>query len=80
MAPFVKARVLYKNIKFDLSLGFLEFTLPLFTYHYSSNGANSICRQLEYTGPSSYSRAGLVRLEFIELIIFHVSQVLKMYV
>ena len=30
---------------------------------YSSTEANVICHQLGYTGASSYSRAGLVRLE-----------------
>ena len=43
-------------------------------YHYSFTEANVICHQLGYTGASSYSRAGLVRLE---LIIIHVSQVFK---
>ena len=32
-------------------------------YYYSSTEANVICHQLGYTGASSYSRAGLVRLE-----------------
>ena len=32
-------------------------------YHYSFTEANVICHQLGYTGASSYSRAGLVRLE-----------------
>ena len=32
-------------------------------YFYSSTEANVICHQLGYTGASSYSRAGLVRLE-----------------
>ena len=31
-------------------------------YQYSSTEANVICHQLGYTGASSYSRAGLVRL------------------
>ena len=31
-------------------------------YYYSSTEANVICHQLGYTGASSYSRAGLVRL------------------
>ena len=31
--------------------------------YYSSTEANVICHQLGYTGASSYSRAGLVRLE-----------------
>ena len=34
-------------------------------YYYSSTEANVICHQLGYTGASSYSRAGLVRLEVI---------------
>ena len=34
-------------------------------YHYNSAEANVICHQLGYTGASSYSRAGLVRLELI---------------
>ena len=33
--------------------------------HYSSTEANVICHQLEYTGASTYSRAGLVRLELL---------------
>ena len=33
--------------------------------YYSSTEADVICHQLGYTGASSYSRAGLVRLEFI---------------
>ena len=32
--------------------------------HYSTTEANVICHQLGYTGASSYSRAGLVRLFF----------------
>ena len=32
-------------------------------YYYNSAEANVICHQLGYTGASSYSRAGLVRLE-----------------
>ena len=36
-------------------------------YYYSSNEANVICHQLGYTGASSHSRAGLVRLELIFL-------------
>ena len=32
-------------------------------YYYSFTEANVICHQLGYTGASSYSRAGLVRLE-----------------
>ena len=32
------------------------------SYH-SSTESNVICHQLGYTGPSSYNRAGLVRLE-----------------
>ena len=32
-------------------------------YYYSSTEANVICHQLGYTGASSYSRAGLVRLD-----------------
>ena len=43
-------------------------------YYYNSTEANVICHQLGYTGASSYSRAGLVRLE---LIVIHVSQVLN---
>ena len=43
-------------------------------YYYSSTEANVICHQLGYTGASSYSRAGLVRL------IIHVSQVLNISV
>ena len=31
-------------------------------YYYSNSEANVICHQLGYTGMSSYSRAGLVRL------------------
>ena len=46
-------------------------------YHYSSTEANVICHQLGYTGASSYSRAGLVRLE---LIIIHINQVLNISV
>ena len=46
-------------------------------YYYSSTEANVICHQLGYTGASSYSRAGLVRLE---LIVTHVSQVLNISV
>ena len=34
-----------------------------YDYYYSSTEANVICHQLGYTGASSYSRAGLVRLE-----------------
>ena len=44
-------------------------------YHYSSTEANVICHQLGYTGASSYSRAGLMRLELINL-----SQVLNIFV
>ena len=36
-------------------------------YYYNSTEANVICHQLGYTGASSYSRAGLVRLELIYL-------------
>ena len=36
-------------------------------YYYSSIEANVICHQLGYTGASSYSRAGFVRLEVIFL-------------
>ena len=32
-------------------------------YYHSSTEANVICHQLGYTGTSSYSRAGFVRLE-----------------
>ena len=39
-------------------------------YYYSFTEANVICHQLQYTGASSYSRAGLVRLE---VIIMHVA-------
>ena len=46
-------------------------------YSYSSAEANVICHQLGYTGASSYSSAGLVRLE---LIIIPVIQVLNIYV
>ena len=46
-------------------------------YYYNSTEANVICHQLGYTGASSYSRAGLVRLE---LIIIHVSQILNIFV
>ena len=42
--------------------------------YYSSTEANVICHQLGYTGASFYSRAGLVRLQFI---IIFVSQVLN---
>ena len=42
--------------------------------YYSSTEANVICHQLGYTGASSYSRAGLVRLE---LIIIHVKSDFK---
>ena len=38
-------------------------------YYYSSTEANVICHQLKYTGASSYSRAGLVRLELIIILI-----------
>ena len=34
-----------------------------YDYYYSFTEANVICHQLGYTGTSSYSRAGLVRLE-----------------
>ena len=44
-------------------------------YYYSSTEANVICHQLGYTGASSYSRAGLMRLELINL-----SQVLNIFV
>ena len=33
--------------------------------YYSSTEANVICHQLGYAGASSYSRAGLVRLELM---------------
>ena len=36
--------------------------------YYSSTEAIVICHQLGYTGASSYSRAGLVRLKFIIII------------
>ena len=36
-------------------------------YYYNSAEANVICHQLGYTGASSYSRAGLVRLDVIIL-------------
>ena len=45
--------------------------------YYSSTEANVICHQLGYTGASSYSRAGLVRLE---LVIILVNQVLNISV
>uniref|UniRef100_A0A1X7SDH0 SRCR domain-containing protein n=1 Tax=Amphimedon queenslandica TaxID=400682 RepID=A0A1X7SDH0_AMPQE len=35
--------------------------------YYGSAEANVICHQLGYTGASSYSRAGLVRLPFYEM-------------
>ena len=38
-------------------------------YYYNSTEANVICHHLGYTGASSYSKAGLVRLE---LVIIHV--------
>ena len=45
-------------------------------YYYSSTEANVICHQLRYTGASSYSRAGLVRLvtelELFPLIVINV--------
>ena len=44
-------------------------------YYYDSTEANVICHQLGYTGASSYSRAGLMRLELINL-----SQVLNISV
>ena len=44
-------------------------------YYYNSTEANVICHQLGYTGASSYSRAGLMRLELINL-----SQVLNISV
>ena len=44
-------------------------------YYYNSTEANVICHQLGYTGASSYSRAGLTRLELINL-----SQVLNISV
>ena len=34
-----------------------------YDYYYGSNEANVICHQLGYTGASSYSRAGLMRLK-----------------
>ena len=37
-------------------------------YQYSSAEANVICHQLGYTGASSYSRAGLVKLVRVSLI------------
>ena len=45
--------------------------------NYNSTEADVICRQLGYTAASSYSRAGLVRLE---IIIMHVSQILNISV
>ena len=36
-------------------------------YYYNSTEANVICHQLGYTGASSYSRAGLVRLDITRL-------------
>ena len=44
-------------------------------YYYNSTEANVICHQLGYTGASSYSRAGLTKLELINL-----SQVLNISV
>ena len=44
-------------------------------YYYSSTEANVVCHQLGFTGASSYSRAGLMRLELINL-----SQVLNISV
>ena len=46
-------------------------------YSYNSAEANVICHQLGYTGASNYSRAGLVRLKFIIIL---VSQVLSISV
>ena len=46
-------------------------------YYYNSAEANVICRQLGYTGASSYSRAGLVKLEHK---IMQVSKILNIYV
>ena len=37
--------------------------------YYSSTEANVICHQLGYTGASSYSRAGLMRLEVIIILV-----------
>ena len=37
--------------------------------YYNSTEANVICHQLGYTGASRYSRAGLVRLERIYILI-----------
>ena len=45
--------------------------------YYSSTEANVICHQLGYTGASSYSRAGLVRLERISI---YLNQVLNISV
>ena len=41
-------------------------------YYYNSAEANVICHQLGYTGASSYSRAGLVRLKLIIILLGHV--------
>ena len=41
-------------------------------YYYNSTEANVICHQLGYTGASSYSRAGLVRLKLIIILVSHV--------
>ena len=38
-------------------------------YYYSSTEANVICHQLGYTGASSHSRAGLVKLECIYILV-----------
>ena len=40
-------------------------------YYYNSTEANVICHQLGYTGASSYSRAGLMRLKLIIILINH---------
>ena len=41
-------------------------------YYYNSAEANVICHQLGYTGASNYSRAGLVRLKLIIILLGHV--------
>ena len=49
---------------------------------YGYNEANVICHQLGYTGASSYSRAGLVRLVYVfksSLKYFHLAMGLILY-
>ena len=43
--------------------------------YYGSDEADVICHQLGYTGASSYSRAGLVRLQLIVIRAFQVLNV-----